>query len=41
MNTIESMKDVPSEGYIGLQNHDTPVDFRNVRIRELNMTPAK
>lgn len=41
MNAIASMKDVPAEGYIGLQNHDTPVDFRNVRIRELKMTPAK
>ncbi len=26
---------VPSEGYIGLQNHGTPVEFRNIRIREL------
>jgi hypothetical protein len=32
---IESMKDVPNEGYIGLQNHGTPSDFRNVRIKQL------
>jgi lysophospholipase L1-like esterase len=25
-----------TEGYIGLQNHSTRVDFRNLRIRELN-----
>lgn len=29
------MSAVPDEGYIGLQNHGTPVDIRNVRIREL------
>ncbi|MBN1492382.1 MAG: DUF1080 domain-containing protein [Phycisphaerae bacterium] len=33
--TIESMKDVPVCGYIGLQNHGDPVEFRNVRIKEL------
>ncbi|HSW46782.1 MAG TPA: DUF1080 domain-containing protein [Phycisphaerae bacterium] len=27
---------VPNEGYIGLQNHGTPVEFRKVRIRELS-----
>jgi len=27
---------VPNEGYIGLQNHGTPVEFRNIRIRELS-----
>jgi hypothetical protein len=25
----------PREGYIGLQNHHSPVRFRNVRIKEL------
>ncbi len=29
------MSAVPDEGYIGLQNHGTPSDFRNVVIREL------
>lgn len=31
-----SMKNVPNEGYIGLQNHGTPAEFRDIRIRELN-----
>ena len=30
-----AMKDVPNEGFIGLQNHAMPVEFRNVRIRPL------
>ena len=25
----------PNEGYIGLQNHSTPIDYRNLRIRTL------
>ncbi len=29
------MSAVPNEGYIGLQNHGSPCDFRNVVIREL------
>ncbi len=35
MDTIESMKVVPDAGYIGLQNHGSPAEFRNVRIVEL------
>jgi hypothetical protein len=31
----ESLKDRPREGYIGLQNHHSPVRFRNVRVHEL------
>jgi hypothetical protein len=31
----EHLKDRPREGYIGLQNHHSPVRFRNVRVREL------
>lgn len=30
-----SMAKVPDEGYIGLQNHGDPVEFRNIRIREI------
>jgi len=29
------MKDVPDKGYIGLQNHGDPVEFRNIKILEL------
>ncbi len=29
------MKNVPNEGYIGLQNHGTPAEFRDIRVREL------
>lgn len=31
----ESMKDMPNEGYIGLQNHGHPVEFRDIEIREI------
>jgi len=36
MDTIESMRSVPNEGYMGLQNHGTPAAFRNIQIRELD-----
>lgn len=29
-------KDLPPEGYIGFQDHDFPVEFRNIKIRQLN-----
>ncbi len=29
------MSAVPNEGYIGLQNHGSPAEFRNVHIREI------
>lgn len=29
------MSDVPNVGHIGLQNHDSVVEFRNIRIREI------
>ncbi|MBP7933926.1 MAG: DUF1080 domain-containing protein [Phycisphaerae bacterium] len=29
------MSAVPNQGYIGLQNHGTPVEYRNLRLREL------
>lgn len=29
------MRNVPDAGYIGLQNHGTPAEFRDIRIREL------
>lgn len=35
MDSIESMKVVPNVGYIGLQNHGNPAQFRNIQIREL------
>jgi hypothetical protein len=31
----DQLKDRPREGYLGLQNHASPVQFRNVRVREL------
>jgi len=30
------MSAIPNEGYIGLQNHGTPVEFRDIRIRDLS-----
>lgn len=36
MATVPGMENVPSSGYIGLQNHGHPVAFRNVRIREIS-----
>lgn len=33
--TPESMKNVPAEGHIGLQNHGSPAEFRNLMIRLL------
>jgi hypothetical protein len=33
--TDPPMKNVPNEGYIGLQNHGSPAEFRSVRIREI------
>lgn len=32
---LPALRDVPAEGFIGLQNHGTPAEFRNIRIREL------
>ncbi len=32
---LPSLRDVPAEGYIGLQNHGNPAEFRNITIREL------
>lgn len=29
------MSAIPGEGYIGLQNHGTPAEFRNIRLRRL------
>ena len=28
-------KDLPLEGYIGLQDHGLPLEFRNIKIKEL------
>jgi hypothetical protein len=30
------MSAIPNRGYIGLQNHGTPVEFRDIRIRDLS-----
>jgi hypothetical protein len=30
------MWSVPNDGYIGLQNHGSPAEFRNIRIREIS-----
>ena len=35
MSAYEDLKGRPRKGYIGLQNHGTPVEFRNVRLRVL------
>ncbi|UCD28176.1 MAG: DUF1080 domain-containing protein [Planctomycetota bacterium] len=34
-STDWAMDKVPNQGYIGLQNHGDPVEFRNIRIREI------
>jgi hypothetical protein len=33
--TTKATRNKPLKGYLCLQNHGTPVDFRNVRIREI------
>ncbi len=35
MSELAELKDRPRRGYIGLQNHSTPVEFRKVEIKEL------
>lgn len=35
MSKIDTLKDRPRRGIIGLQNHGTDVEFRNLRIKEL------
>jgi hypothetical protein len=32
----ESLRDRPREGYVGLQNHRSPVRFRHLQLRELD-----
>ena len=35
IDTIDSMKSIPNEGYIGLQNHGQEVEYKDIRIQEL------
>lgn len=36
MSKIDALKSRPRRGIIGLQNHGTEVEYRNLRIKELN-----
>jgi hypothetical protein len=36
MNAHEELKNRPRKGYIGLQNHGSGLEFRNVRLRKLD-----
>jgi hypothetical protein len=33
--TLKATRRKPLKGYLNLQNHGTPIDFRNIRIREI------
>lgn len=35
IDTIDSMKSIPNEGYIGLQNHGQEVEYKDIRVQEL------
>ncbi|NIL97306.1 MAG: DUF1080 domain-containing protein [Planctomycetales bacterium] len=35
-STDPQIKDKPTQGYISLQNHGKPIDFRNVTLRQLD-----
>ena len=36
MNAFEDLKGRPRKGYIGLQNHGSGLEFRNVRLKKLD-----
>lgn len=36
MSQRPELKDRPRKGFLGLQNHGTPIEFRNLSIRELD-----
>jgi hypothetical protein len=36
MNAFEELKSRPRKGYIGLQNHGSGLEFRNVRLKKLD-----
>jgi hypothetical protein len=38
-SAVKTMRNKPLKGYINLQNHGAPVDFRNIRLTEIS--PAK
>jgi hypothetical protein len=39
--TTEELKNKPLKGYVCLQSHTLPVEFRNVRIRDLGTSASK
>jgi hypothetical protein len=39
--TVEELKNKPLKGFVCLQSHTLPVEFRNVRIRDLGPSAAK
>ena len=36
MSAFEELKARPRKGYIGLQNHGSGLEFRNVRLKKLD-----
>ena len=40
MGEYDKLKGLPAEGYIGLQNHHAPVEFRDISVKTASWVPA-